>query len=420
MRVSKLTLRNFKSFKEVSVPFRPFNVVIGPNASGKSNLVQAFQFLKDISDHGLKNAVSLQGGWEFLRNMAADQDEPVALSIEFGPPSNEVPIYPLSEDRGFNAQDINYTIHLKPDSSGNRLQVVRDRLSQRIRIWDMTSPKDPSIISEGSVSVSYKDGSPSFNPDFALEPQLDDLLRENIYPHFIERERLEEGVPVLGEPFFNILTPGPISPIDNISIYDFDSRLPKRGAPITGNADLDSNGGNLAIVLDDILGDAERRRTFHNLINDLLPHVEEVSVERFADNSQLIALRESYMPERDIPAPFLSDGTIGLTAMLVALAFEGNSLTILEEPDRNVHPRVISGLTEFMKDVSHHSQVMITTHNPEFVRYAGIENLILVHRDKDGVSQISRPADSEILKNFLSEEIGIHDMFVDDMIMIGV
>ena len=69
MRVTKLTLQNFKSFRDVTIPFRPFNVVIGGNASGKSNLVQAFQFLKDIADHGLENAVSLQGGAEFLRNM---------------------------------------------------------------------------------------------------------------------------------------------------------------------------------------------------------------------------------------------------------------------------------------------------------------------------------------------------------------
>ena len=95
-------------------------------------------------------------------------------------------------------------------------------------------------------------------------------------------------------------------------------------------------------------------------------------------------------------------------------------MTILEEPDRNIHPRLISGLTSLMKDVARRSQILVTTHNPEFVRLAGIENLILVHRDKNGFSEVAKPADLETVKIFLSDEIGIDDLFVDDFLTIGV
>ena len=111
---------------------------------------------------------------------------------------------------------------------------------------------------------------------------------------------------------------------------------------------------------------------------------------------------------------------MSMTAALVAFAFEGNDVTILEEPDRNVHPRLISGLTTLMKDVSRRSQILVTTHNPEFVRLAGIENLLLVSRDKKGFSKVTRPADSEIVKTFLSDVIGIDDLFVNDFLAIGV
>ena len=191
------------------------------------------------------------------------------------------------------------------------------------------------------------------------------------------------------------------------------------GTPRAGKADLESDGSNLAIVVKDILQDKEKSRMFHNLVGYLLPHVKGVSVEEFGFNSIMMNFRESYAPDREIPATFVSEGTIGMTAALVAFAFEGNDMTILEEPDRNVHPRLISRLTSLMKDVSRRSQILITTHNPEFVRLAGIENLLLVHKDKEGFSRVSRPADSEIVKIFLSEEIGIDDLHTDGFLAFG-
>lgn len=427
MRVSNLTLRNFKSFKEVSVPFRPFNVIIGPNASGKSNLVQAFQFLKDIFDHGLENAISLQGGWEFLRNMAADPNEPVVISVEFESSERERLLEGvlvsrdflegvLASPRFFGKPDIiKYQIELKSQGIDQRIEISREELAQKLQLINMSATEPLGIVAEGNAILSRNGDISIFIPDSSIEKHFDETLI------FISnRIPLQPDVPLITTPTLNMLVGGLRSLADKISTYDFDPRLPMRGTPITRRADLDGDGGNLAIVLNDILRDEEKKRKFHNLIRDLLPHVKEASVERFADNSQLVALRESYMPERYIPAPFLSVGTIRLTATLVALAFEGNDLTILEEPDQNVHPRIISGLAELMKDVSRNSQVIITTHNPEFVRYAGIESLILIHRDKEGFSQVSRPADSEILKSFLSDEIGIADMFADDFLMIGV
>ena len=420
MRVSNLTLRNFKSFKEVSVPFRPFNVIIGPNASGKSNLVQAFRFLKDIFDHGLENAVSLQGGWEFLKNMAANPDEPIEISVEIEY-SDAMIFFFLARKSGFTEPKsigINYTLEFIYRGPDKGLEITSETLVQKVQVVNA----DPTDFhqTEGNMTLSRTEIGDEVSSNFTVDDNIkkyftetSQLLNESVYP-------LQPSVPIIRIMRHNPLVEGLRSRLNGISIYDIDPRLPKRGSPITGKADLDDDGGNLAIVLNNILRNQETKRKFHNLISDLLPHVKGASVQRFTDNSQLVALRESYMPERDIPAQFLSDGTIGLTATLVALAFEGNDLTILEEPDRNLHPRVISGLTAFMKDVSRNSQVIITTHNPEFVRYAGIENLILVHRDKEGLSQVSRPADSEILKTFLSEEIGIADMFADDFLMIGV
>lgn len=60
--VSRLRVRNFKSVAEVDVPFSSLNALIGANASGKSNFIQVFRFLRDIACNGSENAVLLHGG----------------------------------------------------------------------------------------------------------------------------------------------------------------------------------------------------------------------------------------------------------------------------------------------------------------------------------------------------------------------
>ncbi|MBM3236151.1 hypothetical protein FJZ31_07610 [Candidatus Poribacteria bacterium] len=58
MAIKKIKIANFKSFKDLEVELGRFNVLIVGNASGKSNFVQIFKFLRDIKDYGLDNAMS--------------------------------------------------------------------------------------------------------------------------------------------------------------------------------------------------------------------------------------------------------------------------------------------------------------------------------------------------------------------------
>jgi AAA15 family ATPase/GTPase len=62
MRITELSVSNFRSFERLDLELNTFNVLIGANASGKSNFVEIFKFLRDIAKHGLQNAVSMQGG----------------------------------------------------------------------------------------------------------------------------------------------------------------------------------------------------------------------------------------------------------------------------------------------------------------------------------------------------------------------
>ena len=118
---------------------------------------------------------------------------------------------------------------------------------------------------------------------------------------------------------------------DRIAIYDIDPKLPKKGVVITGKRELEADAGNLALVVKTILGDPEKKRKFSNLLRDILPFVEEVSVQKFMDVSLILTLRERYTRNRDLPASSLSDGTITIFALIVALYFEDKPFIIIEE-----------------------------------------------------------------------------------------
>ena len=201
-----------------------------------------------------------------------------------------------------------------------------------------------------------------------------------------------------------------------MAIYDFDSKLSQKAASITGITELEEDASNLSLVLKTILTNAEQKRKFINLLNYLLPFVDDFDVMKQTDKSLLFALRESRYSSTYLPAFLLSDGTVNLTALIIALYFADNPLLILEEPERTIHPSLIAKMVELFREISADKQIIITTHNPEIVRHAPIENLMLISRDKQGFSQILRPAESESVQIFMQNEIGIQDLYVQNLL----
>jgi predicted ATPase len=205
----------------------------------------------------------------------------------------------------------------------------------------------------------------------------------------------------------------------DIAIFDFDAKLPKRATSIVGKADLEPDASNLAIVLRNILQDERQREKLGLLIRDLLPFVDDLKVERFADKSLLISVKERFTQESYLPASFLSDGTIHLTALIIALYFTKPPVVIIEEPERNIHPHLISKVAALLADASRTKQVIVTTHSPELVKHARLEDLLLVRRDAEGFSRISRPAENEELKAFLENDLGVDELYVQNLLGVG-
>jgi predicted ATPase len=172
----------------------------------------------------------------------------------------------------------------------------------------------------------------------------------------------------------------------------------------------------VALVLRRLLKDKEKRRTLLNLATTLLPFVEDLDVERFGGQSLLMTLQESHAEGQYLPSSLLSEGTIRVVALLIALYFENKWVMAFEEPATSLHPKLISRLVQMMKEASEDKQIFMTTHNPEVIKHVDLDDVYLVSRDKEGFSQITKPADKREVRVFLENDLGIDDLFVQNLL----
>jgi len=416
MSIRKISATNFKSFKKLDVELDKFNVLIGSNASGKSNFVQIFKFLREIIKSGLKNAISMQGGIEYLRNINIGSSENLSVKVisdvGFGliGSRNRKPLI------GLSTYEMMYEFSLQFKEKGLGYSVEKDKLSYKCNFIKLESKnnkiKEKETIGNGEVIISNTKGKVKIHLQKPKEVQLKE---DDIYPAFFKEKEMISNNLLLETPYFYMPPLGEI--FSNISVYDFDPKLPKKATPITGKAELEEDGSNLSIILKNITEDEQKKRKLFNLVKDLLPFIGELDVEKFADKSLLFKLQETYFENQYLPASLISDGTINITALIIALYFKEKQLTtIIEEPERNIHPHLISKVVEMMKDASQRKQIIVTTHNPEIVKNAGLKNILLVSRDKKGTSSISRPTDKKEVKTFLKNEIGIEDLYVQNLL----
>src|SRR5438552_19008881 len=84
MIISRLVLKNWRNFRSVDIRFAERVFVIGPNASGKSNVLDAIRFLRDVAKHGggLQRAIVQRGGISKIRCLAARRAPDVEIEVE--------------------------------------------------------------------------------------------------------------------------------------------------------------------------------------------------------------------------------------------------------------------------------------------------------------------------------------------------
>ncbi|MEI6293427.1 MAG: AAA family ATPase [Methanomicrobiales archaeon] len=413
MPITCISVTNFKSFREMSFHPASFSILIGSNASGKSNLIQVFIFLRDIAKYGISNAISLQGGVDYLRNTVIGPAEELSFKIEYTLEEKKREVIGVREHAPiyFEPSQLRYEFSIRFTDTQAGYEVSRDQLEITGDYFGPTSPGQK--IGPGCLKLSLVEGEIRYD----LFPPAGFVIHdEDLFPHLFQTKE-KQGPHLIANIPMNV--PG-IPPLEwifrGIKIYDFDPRLLKKAAPMLGKTELEKDGSNLAIVVKGICEDPERKNAFLNLVRDMLPFVDDIAVEKFLDMSLFMKVKEVYSVNKYIPASMVSDGTINIAALIVALFFEERPVTIIEEPERNIHPALISKLVAMLKDASQWKQIIVTTHNPEMVKHVNIEDITLITRDKEGFSHLSRPVDKQEVRTFLEHEIGIDELFIQDLL----
>ena len=419
MPVQHIHVENFKSFSWLDIGLSRFHVVIGSNAAGKSNFISIFRFLRDIAKNGIVNAIAMQGGSEYLQNTKIGSSRDLRIKVEYLPEQNVEVGEPPCKDRprlSLQSHLSSYEFAIRFDPRGDGFVITKDRLIIGFEAMSFecegTPPGEKQKTGRGEITVTNDGGELTYSVNL---PRDCPLSEQEIIPGYFQKKHLPEKTLLLETPYAYPL-PHIEKFFDRIAIYDIDPKLLKKGVAITGKRDLEEDAGNLALVLKNIIGDPEKKRKFSNLLRDVLPFVEDFSVEKFMDISLILTLRERYAGDHVLPAASLSDGTMTIFALIIALYFEDKPFIIIEEPVSHIHPFLVARVIAMMKAASKKRQVMVTTHSTDVVIHARIEDLLLISRDTEGFSVVSRPADKREVRTFLENEIGIEELYVQNLL----
>jgi SMC domain protein len=426
MLIEHIHVRNFKSIKEATLNLEPLTVIVGANAAGKSNIINVFRFISNIITVGIDNAIALQGGIPYLTNACLKKGTPIEISFTVNLSSEGWVRHSDIKHIGFEIERIHYHFIIQPNLRGNGYHIYRDTLQfdfkcmkvnasakKEDRYTDMSESltflfdrKTP----ESSVKVSF-----SFSDNSSFDNDTKEKIKQDTSAFFFcklanenKKELMLYRMALLLPPFF--------SEDSLIRIFDFDPRVLKASSSMVSIRRLNEDGSNLALVLRGILNTKEKRKKLTTLLNEFLPFVESITVENNLDKSVSYKLQEKYS-NKSFHANFLSDGTVSVLAIIIALYFEAESnVIILEEPERNIHPKLLPDFLASAEDVSTEKQVIITTHNPELLKHSSISNVRLVTRDKTGFSIVSSPKDSETVQRFIKNDLGLDDLFIQDLL----
>jgi len=377
------------------------NILIGANASGKSNFVRIFEFLRDIARDGLNKAIS-KDEYKYIKNINSDE-----LSIE------------IIFDFGSDEEKQKYSIFIKFKENEAGIEKIKEEIILSYKILEPDSNKEfdsgTMIFSNNNGELDAKITSSIHNE--TPQETLDDFFKP--YQNIIDIMKKKEEKFLLESPFSPVLFAKTYNPFSRIFTYDLDPQLSKKAIPIDWSRELVKNGENLVNVVLNILINPEKKKMFMNLVSYLLPYVEDIEVDKSTETDFDLKIKEKYSGKY-LPMQSISDGTINALGLIVALYFEESPLIIIEEPDKGFHPSLISRVIGMMKDAAEYGnkQIIVTTHSPEMVKHADPKNVLLVYRDDNGFSHITRPYRKKDVKIFLENGMRLSDLYVDELLEI--
>lgn len=340
MYISKLKMRNWKNFRAAEVGLAETTYLLGPNASGKSNFLDVFRFLRDIvnpNGGGFQQAVKSRGGLSKLRCLAARQNPTVDIEVEFRE-SLDLPEGP---------PDWCYKLSFSTGKSGKKRPQV----------------KAESAYKHGTLIFNRPDDEDNTDPDRLTQTLLEQINSNKLFreiAQFFERTLYLHLVPQL---------------LKNSEM--FVSR--ETEADPFGQGFLKEIAGTAVKIRD------SRLRRTEEILKKVIPHFEEL---RFVQDPatgyphlemRYVHWRPNAGWQREDQ---FSDGTLRLIALAWTLMASDN-LILLEEPELSLHSKIVEQIPRMIADARRSrkkagGQIIVSTHSPDLLADKSMEGQFLV------------------------------------------
>ncbi|MBE9051548.1 AAA family ATPase [Nostocales cyanobacterium LEGE 11386] len=384
--LKQLILENWKSFRYAELPLDPLTVLIGTNASGKSNVVEALEFLQRIAQGenieaalaGDKKLSSIRGGVEWAARK----------------PESQFTLKVLVQGEE-ETTDYLYVIQIQTIPE---VRVIEEYIEFHT-LKENSKIEQAQVFYVNSSNFSNKSGlkfiSSRISPREFM--QLNESIKINLLPDKDIVDILNEDYLPLRDKVTNLV----ISTLEQLLILNpipskmrNYSRLSKK---------LESDASNIAGVLATLPQEQklEVESTLSTYIKDLpegdIKKVWAEKVGRFGKDAMLYC-QEEWKPGEitEIDARSMSDGTLRFLAILTALLTrpEGSQI-VIEKIDNGLHPSRAKLLVKILREIGSKRKIdiLLTTHNPALLDALGPEIvpfIVVAHRDSEtGESKLS-------------------------------
>jgi len=154
-------------------------------------------------------------------------------------------------------------------------------------------------------------------------------------------------------------------------------------------------------------------------LSERVPRPEKVDADIMPDGRLLLQVKDAPFDE-PVQARFASDGTLKMLAYLTILydpippQFIG-----IEEPENQLHPRLLQGLAEECRSASARTQLMITTHSPYFLNGLRPQEVRVLYRDEYGYTQARRAADIRGIEEFMEAGAQLGSLWMEGYFGVG-
>lgn len=339
--IKKLTVRNYKSLKDVTIPLQQLTVLAGPNASGKTNILDALSFVCDLARG--KDPLASRGQ-DFRLLVWGGITDRVSITIAGTFPNG-----------GRDEQGFEYSIEAEAEARYGHLLIQKERCL---------------ILA---------------NQEVLLERD------ERSYKVFRRGTQVSGGS---AQPYSSVIANCPSNHTELVGIqslltdcvfYDFIPWQMKQWQEVRRTTRLEAAGENIAALLHTI--QRAESRPYQDILERFraaMPRVEAIETDLTEERppKTYVQLREKGIPQ-PIKSFGISEGTFRILGILLALfSPDPARLVCIEGPETNVHPLLLPTIAEYLKVASKKIQVVVTTHSPHFIDRFQPENLIIVEMKK--------------------------------------